>query len=121
MMAGTIFISGCIGAVAPEILRLHKWRRISSRFPQFVLSRYYLLVSLAYTLLGGYVAVVFPGADTPFIGMCIGCGLDTALNTMAKAGGLLTLSATEAARRIGRSGGRASSASVADEELRKGP
>jgi hypothetical protein len=82
------FMAGCIGAIAPEILRLYqiRLRRKTIRF-----SRFYCGISIFYILLGGYVASIFPGIQGPFWAMCVGVGLVPTVNTMAKLGGLLSL------------------------------
>ena len=51
-----IFIFGCIGALAPEIVRLYNLRTK----PQFVWSRFYILISLIFALLGGVIALILP-------------------------------------------------------------
>jgi len=63
------FVAGCIGAIAPEILRLYqiRLRRHSLRF-----SKFYYVISILYILLGAYVASIFPGIQGPFWAMCIG-------------------------------------------------
>jgi hypothetical protein len=79
------FIAGSIGAIAPEILRLYQIRMTSEiRF-----SKFYFVISVIYILLGGYVASIFPGLKNSFFAMCIGVGLVTTINTMAKIAGIL--------------------------------
>lgn len=51
-----IFISGCIGALAPEIIRLYKARSN----PKLKFSLNYLVISLLFLLLGGFVAWILP-------------------------------------------------------------
>jgi hypothetical protein len=55
-----IFVCGCIGAMAPEIVRLYKLRY---RPPEFRKS--YFLISIVFSVLGGFVAVILP-ATTPW-------------------------------------------------------
>jgi hypothetical protein len=76
------FIAGCIGAIAPEILRLYQMRLAE----EIKFSRFYFIISGLYILIGGYVASIFPIVEgqTPFWAMCIGIGLVTTINTMAK-------------------------------------
>jgi|GEM_PF-5405311 hypothetical protein len=51
-----IFAMGCIGAIAPEIVRLYKIRtKPLPRFP-----RSYYLISILFALLGGVVAIILP-------------------------------------------------------------
>ena len=67
------FLIGCIGALAPEIIRLYKLR--SS--PVVSWSWGYLLVSIPFVLLGGFMAYIleptsnyaafYTGVSTPFI------------------------------------------------------
>lgn len=51
-----IFLLGCIGAIAPEIVRLYNLRTN----PQFTWSWFYLVVSTLFALLGGLIAWVLP-------------------------------------------------------------
>jgi hypothetical protein len=76
-----IFIAGCIGAIAPEILRLYAVR---SKRRTIEFSKFYILISLAYILLGGYFAMIFPGVNSEFYGAVIGVGLVCVVNTMNK-------------------------------------
>ena len=80
------FLAGCIGAIAPEILRLYQMRLARKRIR---FGKFYYGISLAYVLLGGYVAAIFPGISGPFWAMCIGVGLVTTVNAMGKAAGVL--------------------------------
>ncbi|MFG6094040.1 hypothetical protein SPB21_02260 [Leptothoe sp. ISB3NOV94-8A] len=67
------FLIGCIGALAPEIIRLYKLR--SSPIVRW--SWDYLLVSIPFVLLGGFIAYIleptsnyaafYTGVSTPFI------------------------------------------------------
>ena len=73
MGTSTSFLIGCVGAIAPEILRFYKLRssiRISWSWG-------YILVSIPFILLGGlvacllepqnYYAAFYAGVSTPFI------------------------------------------------------
>ena len=51
-----IFTFGCIGALAPEIVRLYNLRTK----PHFVWSWFYVLISLLFALLGGILAWILP-------------------------------------------------------------
>lgn len=53
-----IFIFGCIGALAPEIVRLYNLRT-KSQF-RFRWSRFYVLISVLFALLGGIIACILP-------------------------------------------------------------
>ena len=67
------FFIGCVGAIAPEILRFYKLRN-SLRFSW---SWSYVLISIVFVLLGGFVAYIlepsnnyaafYSGVGTPFI------------------------------------------------------
>jgi hypothetical protein len=81
-----VFLAGCIGALAPEVVRLYQMR---SRRRSVKFDRFYVGVSLAYILLGGYTASIFPGATTEFASMSVGVGLVCVLNTMARIAGRL--------------------------------
>ncbi len=50
-----IFFIGCVGAIAPEILRLYKLRNSL----RFTWSWGYILISIVFVLLGGFVAYIF--------------------------------------------------------------
>ncbi len=58
----TTFGLGMIGACAPEILRLYNIRHHPE---QFSWSKFYLIASFAFALLGGIVALILP-ATTPW-------------------------------------------------------
>ena len=51
-----IFLLGCVGAIAPEVVRLYNLRTR----PEFTWSWYYLVVSALFALLGGVVAWIMP-------------------------------------------------------------
>ena len=52
----SVFGVGVIGAAAPEILRLYTIREDPSKFRW---SRYFVVISLVYVALGGFVALLF--------------------------------------------------------------
>ena len=68
-----IFLIGCVGAIAPEILRLYKLRNSL----RFTWSWGYVLISIVFVLLGGFVAYIlepsnnyaafYSGVGTPFL------------------------------------------------------
>ena len=67
------FLIGCVGAIAPEILRLYRLRNSL----KFTLSWGYIFISIVFVLLGGFVAYIlepsnnyaafYSGVGTPFI------------------------------------------------------
>ncbi len=68
-----VFLIGCVGAIAPEILRLYRLRNSL----RFTWSWGYILISIVFVLLGGFVAYIldpsnsyaafYSGVGTPFI------------------------------------------------------
>lgn len=68
------FLFGCLGAIAPEILRLY---RLRNNIKKFSWSWGYALVSLLFVVLGGSIALIleprnaytafYSGVSTPFI------------------------------------------------------
>ena len=68
-----VFFIGCVGAIAPEILRLYRLRNTLA----FSWSWSYILISIAFVLLGGFVSYIlepsnnyaafYSGVGTPFI------------------------------------------------------
>ena len=68
-----VFLIGCVGAIAPEILRLYRLRNTL----KFSWSWSYILISFAFVLLGGFVSYIlepsnnyaafYSGVGTPFI------------------------------------------------------
>lgn len=68
-----VFLIGCVGAIAPEVLRLYRLRNTL----KFNWSWSYTLISLAFVLLGGFVSYIlepsnnyaafYSGIGTPFI------------------------------------------------------
>ena len=73
MVNSSSFLIGCVGAIAPEILRLYKLRSSI----RITWSWSYVLVSIPFILLGGFVAYIlepqnyyaafYSGISTPFI------------------------------------------------------
>ena len=67
------FFIGCVGAIAPEILRLYRLRNSL----RFTWSWGYIVISIVFVLLGGFVAYIlepsnnyaafYSGVGTPFI------------------------------------------------------
>jgi len=55
MIDWSIFVAGCFGAAAPEMVRLYKGRNLSVTIP-----RSYFGISVLFFLLGGFVAVALP-------------------------------------------------------------
>lgn len=53
----TIFALGCVGAIAPEIIRLFNLREQPSRF---IWSWFYLVITLFFVALGGIIAWILP-------------------------------------------------------------
>jgi hypothetical protein len=85
MPSGELFLAGAAGAIAPEIVRLYEMRAD----PKIRFSSFYFLISIAYVVLGGYVASIFPGIEKPFFASCVGAGLVLVVNKMVYIGGLL--------------------------------
>jgi hypothetical protein len=55
------FLLGCVGALAPEIVRLYDLRR---KPPKEVFLWWYYIASVPYALLGGVVSLVLPATTT---------------------------------------------------------
>lgn len=77
------FIHGCIGALAPEVVRLYNLRQIKNRIE---FSRFYFIISILYIGLGGYIASIFPGISQAFWAACIGSSTVLNVNMMIKIG-----------------------------------
>jgi hypothetical protein len=75
-----VFALGCIGALAPEIVRLYKLRK---NLPKEVFSLGYYLVSIVYSALGGVVALILP-AVTMWAAFYAGITTPTLISTAAK-------------------------------------
>ncbi len=73
-----IFLTGRIGAAAPEIIRLYKLRRKRLVFPVF-----YYVISLLFFFLGGFVANILP-VTTLWGAFYVGFSLPTLINTFAR-------------------------------------
>ena len=56
-MNGVIFLFGCLGAAASEIIRLYRKRFISLHLKS---PKFYIFISLAFCLIGGVVAIILP-------------------------------------------------------------
>ena len=52
-----IFVYGCVGALAPEIIRLYKIRHDKPPIANWI---FYIIISAIFALLGGLVAVILP-------------------------------------------------------------
>ena len=74
----SIFVCGCIGASAPEIVRLYKLR--SKPLEGF--SRRYYLISILFFLLGGFVSVILP-ATTLYGAFYMGVALPSIVTAIA--------------------------------------
>ena len=74
-----IFIFGCVGAVAPEIVRLYRIRND----PAFNWSWFYLIISLLFAGLGGLVAWILP-ATTYWGAFYAGAAMPVIVSTILK-------------------------------------
>jgi hypothetical protein len=81
-----LFVHGCIGALAPEVVRLYNFRQARKKIK---FSRFYLVISLLYVALGGYIASVFPGISQGFWAACIGSSTVLNVNMMVKVSSFL--------------------------------
>ena len=72
-----IFLTGCIGAAAPEIVRLYKIRSRRLRF-----KRFYFFISVIFFFLGGFVAVILP-ATTLWGAFYVGASLPIIISSFA--------------------------------------
>lgn|SRR6185312_3591378 len=77
-----VFALGCIGSLAPEIVRLYSIREDPERFKW---SWYYLVISIVFALLGGLVAMVLP-ATTYWGALYVGVSTPVLVNTTLKKG-----------------------------------
>ncbi len=73
------FLFGAIGALAPEIIRLY-----DARLQPFRVPRHYWLVSLAYLLLGGVVALLLSDPGNPFSAFYVGVALPVTIGALAR-------------------------------------
>lgn len=71
---------GCLGALAPEIVRLYSIRTQPSRFKW---TSFYIVVSILFACLGGILAIVMP-ATTPWGALYIGISAPILVNSIAK-------------------------------------
>jgi hypothetical protein len=76
----TVFLLGCAGALAPEIVRLYS---IRSNPSQFKWSGFYVIVSILFALLGGLVAVALPAMNS-WSAIYAGVSTPVVVNTMLK-------------------------------------
>jgi hypothetical protein len=60
MKSEIIFVCGMVGAIAPEIVRLYSIRNEPSKFEW---SSFYLVASVLFTVLGGFMAWVMPAVN----------------------------------------------------------
>ena len=74
------FFLGCLGALAPEIVRLYSIRTQPSRFKW---SSFYVMISIVFSCLGGALAVVLP-AVTPWGALYAGISAPVLVSTAAK-------------------------------------
>jgi len=71
-----IFLTGCLGAAAPEIVRLYRLRARKATFNSL-----YLLISVAFFALGGLVAAILP-ATTLWGAFYVGAGLPAIVSSV---------------------------------------
>jgi hypothetical protein len=79
MEAHYSFLLGCLGALAPEVVRLYT---IKHKPEEFRWSAFYIVVSLLFAVLGGVVALLLP-ATTYWGAMYAGVSTPTLLNVSA--------------------------------------
>jgi ABC-type transport system involved in cytochrome c biogenesis permease subunit len=77
-----MFLLGAVGALAPEIIRLYEIRNDPQRFTW---SWFYLIVSILFVALGGFVAVVLPSKN-PQGAFYAGISTPVLVNTVLKKG-----------------------------------
>ncbi|MFQ5758590.1 MAG: hypothetical protein ACE5IF_02805, partial [Candidatus Bathyarchaeia archaeon] len=73
-----VFIFGCVGAAAPEVLRIYKKR---DKGIEIINLRFYLFTSLLFVALGGIVANILP-TSTPWGAFYVGVSLPTIVSTV---------------------------------------
>jgi len=78
----SIFLLGAVGALAPEIVRLYT---IRSKPRLFRWSRFYLITSLLFAILGGVMAFVLP-ATSYWGALYVGISTPLLVNTVLKKG-----------------------------------
>jgi len=86
----TIFVIGCIGALAPEILRLYNLRTN----PQFEWSWFYLGISVCFALLGGLIAWILP-TTTYYGAFYAGVATPVIVSTILRRADLTTVNSEE--------------------------
>jgi ABC-type transport system involved in cytochrome c biogenesis permease subunit len=77
-----MFLLGAVGALAPEIVRVYEIRNDPHRFTW---SWFYLIVSLLFVALGGFVAMILP-AENPQGAFYAGISTPVLVNTVLKKG-----------------------------------
>lgn len=77
-----VFLIGCIGALAPEILRLYSLRNNPDRFKW---SWFFIGISILFASLGGLVALLLP-ATTYWGAFYVGISTPVLINTALKKG-----------------------------------
>lgn len=77
------FIWGVIGAVAPEVMRLHRIVTGASRDSLPTFGRAYFAISAANSVIGGFVAVAF-GGDTLANCFIVGAFWPLVISTFAR-------------------------------------
>jgi hypothetical protein len=75
-----VFALGCIGALAPEIVRFYRQRH---KPPKSIFSLWYFLITAAYAALGGVVALALP-AVTLWGALFAGVSTPVLISTAAK-------------------------------------
>lgn len=80
METSWVFVVGMVGALAPEIVRLYALRTKGESITAF-----YLLVSLAFAALGGFIAVILP-STTYWGAFYAGISAPIVVSTAAKKG-----------------------------------
>lgn len=91
-----VFVLGCVGALAEEIIRLYALR---NKPPKWFSSSWYLVVTGLYACLGGVVAILLP-AVTPWAAFYAGVTLPTLIGTIAHRRKRDTLWANERSRDV---------------------
>jgi hypothetical protein len=74
------FWLGCVGAAAPEVLRLYK-----ARMEPIFLPRHYWVVTPLYLILGGIVALLLAQPNNPYSAFYVGASLPVLFGAIARA------------------------------------
>ncbi|MEU2618383.1 hypothetical protein ABZ642_09450 [Streptomyces sp. NPDC007157] len=82
MSSAAVFLLGMVGALAPEIVRLYEIRNDPERFQW---SWFYLTVSLAFSALGGVLALALP-ATTYWGALYVGVSTPVLVNSIVRKG-----------------------------------